>query len=65
MIPTPQCEELEIKKILYQINTKNLEKFLDVPTTDDFFYQGINKTLPVGQSNGLAYVDDGYGKNYL
>lgn len=45
----------------YQINTKNLETFLDVPMTDDTYYYGINKELPVGSSNGLAYVDDGYG----
>lgn len=45
----------------YQVNTKNLEKFLDFPTTDDNFYQNINKELPVGSANGLAYVNDGYG----
>lgn len=26
----------------YQINTKNLESFLDVPSTDDNYYYGIN-----------------------
>ena len=26
----------------YQINTKNLENFLDVPSTDDNYYYGIN-----------------------
>jgi Lon-like ATP-dependent protease len=45
----------------YQLNTKNIERFLDVPPTDDTYYQGINKQLPKGCSNGLAYVDDGYG----
>lgn len=45
----------------YQINTKNLEDFLDIPATDDTYYSGINKQLPTGSSNGLAYVDDGYG----
>lgn len=45
----------------YQINTKNLERFLDVAPTDDNYYQDINKQLPRGCSNGLAYVDDGYG----
>jgi Lon-like ATP-dependent protease len=45
----------------YQINTKNLERFLDIAPTDDTYYSGINKQLPVGSSNGLAYVDDGYG----
>lgn len=45
----------------YQVNTKNLEKFLDVPSTDDTFYLNINKELPVGSANGLAYVNDGYG----
>jgi ATP-dependent Lon protease len=45
----------------YQINTKNLERFLDVAPTDDNYYQNINKVLPTGSSNGLAYVDDGYG----
>lgn len=45
----------------YQINTKNLERFLDVSPTDDTYYQGINKEQKPGCSNGLAYVDDGYG----
>lgn len=45
----------------YQINSKNLESFLDVPVTDDAYYYGINQELPAGCSNGLAYVDDGYG----
>jgi ATP-dependent Lon protease len=45
----------------YQINNKNVEKFLDIPPTDDVYYQGINKGLPIGSSNGLAYVDDGQG----
>lgn len=45
----------------YQINTKNLERFLDVAPTDDNYYNNINKELSVGCSNGLAYVDDGYG----
>jgi ATP-dependent Lon protease len=35
--------------------------FLDVPPTDDNYYTDINKQLPIGSSNGLAYVDDGYG----
>lgn len=29
--------------------------------TDDTFYRDINKELPVGSANGLAYVNDGYG----
>lgn len=45
----------------YQINTQNLETFLDYPNTDDNYYMGINKQLPCGSANGLAYVDDGYG----
>ncbi len=45
----------------YLVNSKNLELFLDVPPTDDNYYQGINKRLPVGSSNGLAYIDDGQG----
>ena len=45
----------------YQINSKNLEKFLDMPSTDDNYYTNINKLLPMGSSNGLAYVDEGYG----
>lgn len=48
-------------EVEYQINTKNVEKFLDVPPTDDNFFEGINKQLPIGTSNGLAYVNDGYG----
>ena len=47
--------------IEYQINTKNLETFLDIPPTDDSYFLNINKGLPVGSSNGLAYVNDGYG----
>ena len=38
-----------------------MEQFLDVAPTDDTYYNGINKQLPPGCSNGLAYVDDGYG----
>ena len=38
-----------------------MERFLDVAPTDDTYYQGINKSLPIGSSNGLAYVNDGYG----
>jgi len=34
---------------------------LDVAPSDDSFYININKQLPVGTSNGLAYVNDGYG----
>lgn len=34
---------------------------MDVPSTDDTFYLNINKELPVGSANGLAYVNDGYG----
>lgn len=45
----------------YQVTTKNLERFLDVPPTDDHYYEGINQGLPIGSSNGLAYVDDGQG----
>jgi len=43
------------------VNSRNLERFLDVPSTDDNYYQGINKQLPMGSANGLAYVDEGYG----
>ena len=51
----------ESTPVEYQINTKNLENFLDIPPTDDSYYANINGTLPVGTSNGLAYVNDGYG----
>ena len=47
--------------IVYEINSHNLEKFLDSSTTDDFYYDGIFAQLPVGSSNGLAYMTDGYG----
>lgn len=43
------------------MNSQNLELFLDIPSTDDTFYVDINKQLPIGTSNGLAYVNDGYG----
>ena len=55
-VDTTSAEEVE-----YQINTKNLDRFLDIPPTDDNYFAGINKGLPVGSSNGLAYVNDGYG----
>lgn len=45
----------------YVVTTQNLEKFLDVPSTDDHYYQNINQQQPIGCSNGLAYIDDGYG----
>ena len=45
----------------YQVNSKNLQKFLDFPSTDETFYLNINKELPVGSANGLAFVQDGYG----
>lgn len=38
-----------------------MEAFLDIPPTDDSYFLNINKGLPVGSSNGLAYVNDGYG----
>ena len=38
-----------------------MESFLDIPPTDDSYYFNINKGLPIGSSNGLAYVNDGYG----
>lgn len=38
-----------------------MEKLLDVPPTDDNYFLNINKQLPIGSSNGLAYVNDGYG----
>lgn len=38
-----------------------MEKFLDIPPTDDSYFENINGVLPVGSSNGLAYVNDGYG----
>lgn len=34
---------------------------MDIPPTDDNYFKGINKGLPVGSANGLAYVNDGYG----
>lgn len=54
-------ETTEVEDIEYQINSKNLERFLDIPPTDDNYYKDINQGLPVGSSNGLAYVNDGYG----
>ena len=38
-----------------------METFLDIPPTDDSYFLNINKELPIGSSNGLAYVNDGYG----
>ena len=36
-------QEVSEGPIEYQINTKNLETFLDIPPTDDSYYIGINK----------------------
>ena len=54
-------EDIEVSPVIYEINSHNLEKYLDVNMTDDFYYLGINDQLPVGSSNGLAYMNDGYG----
>lgn len=54
-----QQEEEALKE--YQINTKNLQRFLDISPTDDVYFRNINKQQPAGCSNGLAYVDDGFG----
>ncbi|CAI2378439.1 unnamed protein product [Moneuplotes crassus] len=51
----------ELTTAQYQIHSENLEKFLDVSRNDDYYYRDINKTLPVGCANGLAYIDSGYG----
>ena len=60
--PTLYKAELPEKVVKeYQVNSRNLERFLDVAPTDDNYYQGINQRLPIGSSNGLAYVDDGQG----
>jgi|LauGreDrversion4_2_1035121.scaffolds.fasta_scaffold259544_3 hypothetical protein len=41
--PTVYKAELPEKMVKdYQVNTRNLELFLDVPPTDDHYYQGIN-----------------------
>ena len=53
------AEPVEVRR--YQINSQNLEKFLDVPSTDDYYYENINEQLPIGCANGLAYIDSGYG----
>lgn len=57
----PEAGEIEVKPIQYEINTKNLEKYLDIPSTDDYYFEKINQALPVGCSNGLAYINDGNG----
>ncbi len=58
---TEEAEIVELEDVEYQINSKNLERFLDIPPSDDNYYKDINLGLPVGSSNGLAYVNDGYG----
>ena len=55
------CGEIDSSVREYQVNTHNLERFLDVTPVDEYYYQNINKELPVGTANGLAYVDDGFG----
>ena len=47
--------------MLYQVHSNNLSKVLDMPLTDDYYYKDINKSQPKGCSNGLAYINDGYG----
>ena len=59
--PDPKGIPIEKEIVRYQINSRNLEKFLDVPNTDDFYYDKINEKLPIGCANGLAYIDSGYG----
>ena len=34
--------EVAASEVEYQINTKNLERFLDIAPSDDSFYEGIN-----------------------
>ena len=45
-LPTEEAQEEEkvdeVERDLYQVNSQNLEKFLDVPITDDHYFQGIN-----------------------
>lgn len=55
------CGEIDSSVREYQVNTHNLERFLDVTPVDEYYYQNINKELPVGTANGLTYVDDGFG----
>lgn len=52
-------EQIQNKIVKYQVNTQNLENFLDIAPQDDNYYAGINEQLPVGCSNGLAFVNDG------
>ena len=59
--PDPKGIPIDKEILKYQINSRNLEKFLDVPNTDDFYYDRINEKQPIGCANGLAYIDSGYG----
>lgn len=56
---SPAAKALE--HVEYQVNSKNLEKFLDENHEDSTFYKDLNKELPVGSVNGLAFVKAGYG----
>jgi len=40
---TAQAEEGSLAEVQYQINTQNLEKFLDIAPTDDAYFVNINK----------------------
>jgi ATP-dependent Lon protease len=46
---------------IYQIDSENLEDYLDVPGSDDFYYANINEQLPIGSANGLAFINSGTG----
>lgn len=56
-----KAADIDIGITEYQVNTQNLERFLDIAPTDDTYYRGINEQLPIGSSNGLAFVNDGMG----
>jgi len=38
-----KTEDSQADGVEYQINTRNVEKFLDVSPTDDTYFEGINK----------------------
>lgn len=48
-------------EIIYQVNTQNLDVFIDDQHVDELYYEGLNRGLPIGCSNGLAYMTDGAG----
>ena len=47
------------------IESSDLESYLDSPAEDYSHFHLESSTLPIGNANGLAYIDEGYGTSSL